>query len=340
MTRTYSALLILLALLASAPLAAYAAPIASIEKPDRTFPDTENTKEVRERFTIKNTGDEPLILSDLYTSCGCTSAYLDEKTVLPGKSTFVEVTFNLAGTSGLQVANTSLKTNDPASPNLKFTLQGNALSFVEVIPKQVFFPQTHGTEKSQTTADILSAQQTPFEIKSITSTQKWLTVTASPVDKEKGHHRLTFTIPPGLPQGMNTAQVKITTDNPKFPIINIPVAVPITGLISVSPQSIDLTLPSDTSRAPDPSPDPVTRNIILTLNDPDPAASFTITSATIEKSPQAKITITQSAGNRSARIRISNLTPDIALNGQHLTLVLSYPNLPKLQVPIKVQQAK
>ncbi len=324
-------LLTILILFIASPL--FAAPIASIDKPERTFPDTDNTKEIRERFIIKNTGDEPLILTDIHTSCGCTSAYLDAKTVPPGKETFVEVTINLLGISGLQISRTTLKSNDPANPDLKLTLQGNAISYVEIIPKQVFFPQTLGSEKAQTTADILSTQQTPFQIKSITSSQPWLTVTPSIIDKDKGHHRLTFSIPPGLPQGMNTAHIKITTDNPKFPEISIPVAIPISGLIAVSPQSIDLTLPRQGD------PDPVTRNIFLTLNDPDKDATFTITSATIEKAPNAKITITQTntpAGKRAARIRISNLTPDPALRGQSLTLILAYPKLTKLQIPINV----
>lgn len=42
-------------------------------------------------FTLRNTGEKPLVINDIATSCGCTVAERDEKPINPGESTQVKV---------------------------------------------------------------------------------------------------------------------------------------------------------------------------------------------------------------------------------------------------------
>lgn len=44
-------------------------------------------------FTIKNTGDKPLIIQEAQASCGCTVPKKPEQPILPGESDEMEVTF-------------------------------------------------------------------------------------------------------------------------------------------------------------------------------------------------------------------------------------------------------
>lgn len=45
-------------------------------------------------FYFTNTGDEPLIISTTFTSCGCTKPEWPTKPIYPGQSDFVKVAFN------------------------------------------------------------------------------------------------------------------------------------------------------------------------------------------------------------------------------------------------------
>jgi len=45
-------------------------------------------------FRFTNTGDAPLLISDVNASCGCTKPRWDKKPVLPGKSGVIHVTYN------------------------------------------------------------------------------------------------------------------------------------------------------------------------------------------------------------------------------------------------------
>ncbi len=44
-------------------------------------------------FRVTNTGKQPLIISDVSASCGCTTPKKPEKPIAPGKSDIIEVTF-------------------------------------------------------------------------------------------------------------------------------------------------------------------------------------------------------------------------------------------------------
>lgn len=44
-------------------------------------------------FTVTNTGDKPLVISDVSASCGCTTPKKPEKPIAPGESDVIEVVF-------------------------------------------------------------------------------------------------------------------------------------------------------------------------------------------------------------------------------------------------------
>ena len=49
---------------------------------------------VTHRFVYKNTGDKPLVVSKVYTSCGCTSPAWSKEPVMPGQEGYVDATFD------------------------------------------------------------------------------------------------------------------------------------------------------------------------------------------------------------------------------------------------------
>lgn len=51
---------------------------------------------VTHRFTFKNSGKAPLILTRVEPSCGCTVAEYSKEAIQPGKKGFIQVTFNAA----------------------------------------------------------------------------------------------------------------------------------------------------------------------------------------------------------------------------------------------------
>lgn len=63
-------------------------------------------------FTVKNTGDKPLILSNVKASCGCTTPVWSDAPILPGKSADIKVGYNTA-TNGPFTKQIEVFSNDP-----------------------------------------------------------------------------------------------------------------------------------------------------------------------------------------------------------------------------------
>ena len=53
-------------------------------------------------FTYANTGESPLVISNIQTTCGCTASKWAKTPVMPGKTGQVTVSYNSAGKVGKQ----------------------------------------------------------------------------------------------------------------------------------------------------------------------------------------------------------------------------------------------
>lgn len=76
-------------------------------------------------FTIKNEGGESLVIERVQAPCSCTATVLSEETLLPGKSTELEVTFNPSGYEGDISQSVYIYSNDPENPRQRLVIKAN-----------------------------------------------------------------------------------------------------------------------------------------------------------------------------------------------------------------------
>lgn len=74
-------------------------------------------------FLVKNTTNEPLILIDVKSSCGCTVAEFSKEPVLPGGSTKIKATYN-AKTEGEFYKIITVITNFDKENSVTLSIQG------------------------------------------------------------------------------------------------------------------------------------------------------------------------------------------------------------------------
>ncbi|MCF8232123.1 MAG: DUF1573 domain-containing protein [Bacteroidales bacterium] len=71
-------------------------------------------------FKFKNTGDAPLIISEVSSSCGCTVPDYPEEPIKPGEEKYLEVTFDSERRSGFQSKTITVGTNaQPSNTTLR-----------------------------------------------------------------------------------------------------------------------------------------------------------------------------------------------------------------------------
>lgn len=77
-------------------------PQITFAKSSHDFGDIEQGDKVNYVFEFENTGTEPLILSNVLTTCGCTATSWPREPIVPGEGGEVAVSFNSAGKMGKQ----------------------------------------------------------------------------------------------------------------------------------------------------------------------------------------------------------------------------------------------
>jgi hypothetical protein len=65
-------------------------------------------------FKFKNTGTQPLVISNIGVSCGCTTPDWTKEPVMPGKMGMVSAKFNSAGKMGMQTKVLTIESNAAA----------------------------------------------------------------------------------------------------------------------------------------------------------------------------------------------------------------------------------
>lgn len=114
---------------------ALAAPALMVEKPVHDFGTITQGQKVDHIFTVKNRGDEPLAISQIRSSCGCTAATISAKTIPPGKSGEIKVTFDSANFAGQVTKTVHLDSNDPRTPSAVLTLNGSITELIAATPR-------------------------------------------------------------------------------------------------------------------------------------------------------------------------------------------------------------
>ena len=99
-------------------------PRIAVDPPSFDFGKTLPEKAVTREFSIRNFGDQDLVIENVSTSCGCTVAEtLTKKVVKPGGSQPLRVTLTTPAGPGQITKSVMVRSNDPARPLLEIKLK-------------------------------------------------------------------------------------------------------------------------------------------------------------------------------------------------------------------------
>lgn len=74
-------------------------------------------------FTFTNVGNEPLILSNVRASCGCTTPSWTKAPVMPGKTGTIKVRYNTNNIGGFS-KRVTVNSNSTTTPTVTLTIKG------------------------------------------------------------------------------------------------------------------------------------------------------------------------------------------------------------------------
>ena len=90
------------------------------ENASQEFQRRPEDRELAVNFAFKNTGQQPVTITKITSSCGCTTADLPKKTYLPGESGNLTAKFTFGGRRGLQAKSIAVMTDNQTTTQLSF----------------------------------------------------------------------------------------------------------------------------------------------------------------------------------------------------------------------------
>lgn len=125
--RKFLFLLLFVAAGSNAPAQSVGAVIAW-EKSTYDFGDVVQGDRVEHTFKFKNTGNEPLVITNVQVTCGCTTPKGWERDpILPGKESEITIGFNSAGKYGKQEKVVTIISNAVNSEGAQILFSANVL---------------------------------------------------------------------------------------------------------------------------------------------------------------------------------------------------------------------
>jgi hypothetical protein len=90
-----------------------AGPRIRVEPASFDFGKAAQNKTLRKEFSIRNFGNEDLVIESVSTTCGCTAALMESKVVKPGGTTPLRVSLETRTYNGRVQRSVMVRSNDP-----------------------------------------------------------------------------------------------------------------------------------------------------------------------------------------------------------------------------------
>jgi len=298
----------------------FGSPKIVCENPVFDFGTLESGTSFRHSFVISNAGNASLELSRVRACCG-TTASLTDKSVSPGATSVLNITYLVKGHNREIIKEFPIKSNDPDQPNYKIRLTGKSISSVRAVPQVVMLENIVPGTVETTKFSVLCYSNIAIRITNITVTTKHLSATYLKNIKTNAHVIKIRTLP-DLPTGTTRGDVLVLTDSPQFPEIFVPVFITIASDMVVVPKKIILM----NSKG---NPEPVSSSVLIRSRS---NKRFSISKIEVPNFMiKTKLIPIDSGGYQ---IIFSNIVPDETLDGNDFVITIKNSGLEKIVIPV------
>ena len=204
----------------------------------------EEGKQVGHSFAYENKGTEELVLLKVEATCGCTQAFLsEEKRIPPGGKGELVVGFDSTRRQGGESQIVYVHSNDPISPIVQLEIGG----VIKPIRLPISVRSLHfGTVKRRDGAKREIVIRDPGDgslaVNEVTCDSPSVKVSLTRTDKPDLVYLVTAELKPGAPVGELKGKIKVSTNHPREPVVEIPVAADVVGDIETFPNQFFLGL--------------------------------------------------------------------------------------------------
>jgi len=200
-------------------------------------------EKVQHVFKIRNAGSGVLKVLSIRASCGCTAVVVsdDDKKLSEGEEGEIKVTFRSASKRGRQNRIVTVTTNDPATPQLKLSLQGLVKERIVLEPAFVRFGEVErGTVSEEAVVTLTPADEVAFEIKEVSVRSRVISWEWDKREDGSYEVKVVLAVDEKVPPGIVHDALVIKTTHPEIGVVRVPITWQVVCGIRVHPLSVAL----------------------------------------------------------------------------------------------------
>lgn len=202
-------------------------------------------------YTIRNTGQAPLEISNIKATCGCTDVEMKKTLLAPGEASELKGAFDSFHRLGRQVKTINFKTNDPRHKSMALKFKAFVYQEIVVEPTYLMMKTVLSQVGAEKRVRIRAWTDPPLEIKTIQVIDEnqpvEVKVLSRTVDLREDDAASTgpltvielgVTVPKGAPITILNGKIKLETNNKVSPTLWIPFQGRISGDVYAKPTRV------------------------------------------------------------------------------------------------------
>lgn len=227
-------------------------------------------QEIRDiRVNLTNEGAGQLEINDLEADCGCTVPHLGVRFLAPGETTVMDIQFDSKLFVGPVLKTVRVHSNDSSQPVREILISATVSAPLTLEPakRRVGFPDGKMGQVQERMV-MFTASTVDELVLEVKGTAKGLfqVNTVNGVDGNPQRSKLEVRTPKDMPWGLNRDNVRVYTNVPEMPTVDIELSARAVAAIDVLPMSLNLRFKKRFSER-------------IRLAPRDPGTTFTVLSA-------------------------------------------------------------
>ena len=194
-------------------------------------------------FEFENTLDQPIYLTGVRTSCGCTKPKILTPEVKPGEVAKIHAKYDTVGFKGNRKATVtvSMRRNQPHTQRgeIQFMVKGQIRQDVVFSPAEIKFEKVTSGEEQTQTAKIMFAGKSNWEIIDVISTNPNITVEKKELRRDTRSRRVDYELSVKLdgkqPVGLFADQLTLVTNDASQKQLTVGVLGSVQSILEVKP---------------------------------------------------------------------------------------------------------
>jgi hypothetical protein len=193
------------------------------------------------RFVLTNTTSSTLRISSYHSSCKCATPKVENKTAAPGEQLVVQVEYNTRIFTGPRSMTISVSFDQPRLETVHLRVSGYSRQDVVFNPSQIAFGIVPFGKGAQSQVKVEYAGGADFRINEVVPPEG---VDASVKElyreSRKAGYLVTVNLPESAPVGEVFSAIQLKTNDPKSPIMTVPVTGSIEANLTAAPGKLEL----------------------------------------------------------------------------------------------------